>query len=217
MADVGRDPVAAAAAAERLRLYVTEFGPEDAVAKQRLDELTGAVQVQEERNRRLAAVRQAIQDQKWQEARRLAVEFLKEETDNAEVQRFRSQAETELNRQAVTDTLRNLDAALVKGSLDDAITLLDREAPSYAIERAALADLTTVKARFGRSEHRDLVVQVDGDHAVVRGTWSFTIEVLGQPSRSVTAQHRLRMRRVTGGRWLVSELEVEGEPRVEPR
>lgn len=217
MADAGRDPAATAAAAERLRLYVTEFGPEDAAAKQRLDELSGAVQVQEERTRRLAAVRQAVQDQKWQEARRLAVEFLKEETDNAEVQRLRSQAETELNRQAVNDTLRSLDAALVKGSLDDAITLLDRDAPSYAIERAALADLAAIKGRFGSSEHRDLVVQVDGDVAVVRGTWVFTIEVLGQPSRSVTAQHRLRMRRVTGGRWLVSELEVEGEPRVESR
>ena len=97
---------------------------------------------------------------------------------------------------------------------DRALRLLDPEAPSYRIEQAALADLARVKARFVSSAHKDLQIRVDGEHADVRGVWEFAIEVLGQPPRSVSAQHHVRMRRVSGGRWLVTEFEVEGEPRA---
>lgn len=153
----------------------------------------------------------------WPEARRLALEILGEDTDNADAQRIRSQAEAELSRQGIADTLAGIDQALVKGSLDDAIRLLDPQAPSYAVERAALADLAQVKARFVNSQHKDLQIQVEGEHAVVLGTWEFAIEVLGQPARAVSAQHRVRMRRASGGRWLVTEFEVEGEPRAQQR
>ncbi len=211
MAPPGSDLVAAVA---RLRQYIDTFGPRDPDATARLGELTAQLDRQQARAQRLEALRQAERERRWPEARRLALELLGEDTDDAEAQRIRSRADAELSRQGIAATLAGIDQALVKGSPDEALRLLDPEAPSYRIEQAALADLGRVKARFVSSAHKDLQIQVDGEHADVRGVWEFAIEVLGQPPRSVSAQHHVRMRRVSGGRWLVTEFVVEGEPRA---
>ncbi|MCO5167794.1 MAG: protein kinase [Planctomycetes bacterium] len=213
MADPGADVPGALG---RLRTYLETLGPDDKDAQRRLEDLSAQARSQESRARQRAQLRQLAQEDKWQEAHRLALALLREDPEDAEAQRVRSQAETELGRLAITETLRGLDEALVKGSLDDAIRLLDPQSPGAAIERAALADLVQVRARFVSSRHKDLEVRVEGDHAVAVGTWEFAIEVLGEPARKVSAQHRVRLRRVNGGRWLVSEFEVEGEPRAEP-
>jgi hypothetical protein len=205
------------AAVARLRSYVDAFGTDDAMAKQRLAELGSRVEQKESRARRVAAMKQAAQEARWLDARRLAMELLREDSDDVDAQRVRDQAETELNRQGVEGALRALDEALMKGSFDDALRLLDPDAPSYAIERAALADLTQVRGRFTSSAHTGLTISVEGDHAVVTGAWAFTVEALDQAPQSIIAQHRVRMRRVSGGRWLLCEFQVEGEPRVVPR
>lgn len=214
MAPPGDDLIAAVA---RLKNYVDTFGPRDVDAQRRLDELTRELKVREDRAKRLAALRQAAQERRWIEARRLALEILGEDTDNVEAQRIRSQAEAEMSRQGIADTLAGIDQALVKGSLDDAIRLLDPESPSYAIERATFVELSQVKARFTSSQHKDLQIRVEGEHAVVLATWEFAIEVLGQAPTSMAAQHRVRLRRVNGGRWLVTEFQVEGEPSAQKR
>ena len=150
---------------------------------------------------------------KWQLALRTANRILADEPSATVAQEIRAQAEQELAKEAITTQVNTLDEALVAAEVDDALLVLDPKGPAYSTERNALVRLRNVEGKFLESMHRDLSVRIEGAYADVLCQWEFKLSVLGQPPRSYSANHRLRLRR-EGKRWLISELLVEGGVRA---
>ncbi len=208
------EPLAAAKA--RLEQYLSQFGPEDAEARQALADVEKRLVEEAALNRALAELDTLAAEGDWVRVRRIAVDLLQRHPTQRQAQELRRRAETELAREAVLGVVTELDRGLVSGQTEVLLPLLDRESPTFEKERSALLGLREVEAVFTSSEHRHAQVEVEGNFARVQAEWRFDLRVLGEPVLSYEADHVLRLR-LEGKSWLLTELRVEGDVRVRPR
>jgi serine/threonine protein kinase len=208
MSDMSQDGTAAAIG--RLQSYLELVGKHDDEARRLLESLTARLSQERLLGEDVGKLEAAAAEKNWHEVRRLASKVLKEYPDNAAAQRLRSEAESQLSKSSIEEVLATLDQALVRGSLDDVVAVLDRDSPSFPAEREALAAMAEVQGKFTASEHREVQVTIEDRNAMVVATWEFGLQVLGEAPRTLLATHHVRLRRLEGGRWLVTELRVEG-------